>query len=265
MGNDGGSIPKRTDLVKLSAREAYTKELDAATSTDSLTYCALSKRPLSSPLVSCALGRLYNKDAVLEYLISPETCSFGDADITIPHVKNIKDVVVLKLTENSEWDEDKMNAKWTCPVTRREMNVGGKFVYLAGCGDVFSKDAVDTIESDECLQCGSKFEKQDVIPINPSKTDLPALKARMEKLESKGITHSLVPAKKSKKRKADKQDQHVLTIKRINTAPEVKSGTVAGDLARRVGVDVKVKEQSDAIKSLYATKKTIKAGNGFLN
>merc|ERR1711939_605958 len=33
--------------------------------------CALSKRDLEEPIVSDALGRLYNKDAIIEFLLAP--------------------------------------------------------------------------------------------------------------------------------------------------------------------------------------------------
>ncbi|RIB18350.1 hypothetical protein C2G38_2184788 [Gigaspora rosea] len=48
MGDDGGSIPKRIELVKEKQKE----------------------RLLKAPVVACTLGKLYKRDAVLEYLLN---------------------------------------------------------------------------------------------------------------------------------------------------------------------------------------------------
>lgn len=60
---------------------------------------------MKEPVVSCALGRLYNKEALIEYLISRKVKgraagTAGDADIVAGHIKGIKDVVTLNLTVN---------------------------------------------------------------------------------------------------------------------------------------------------------------------
>ncbi|CAO3644390.1 unnamed protein product [Mucor hiemalis] len=59
MGNDGGSIPRRIELVKEKARELkLNPELERAAV---WLYCALSKLLLEQPVVSCGLGKLYNQ------------------------------------------------------------------------------------------------------------------------------------------------------------------------------------------------------------
>ena len=73
MGNDGGSIPKRRELVKEAARLPTTSELKA-TAHESLTHawstCPISSDPLDPHnTVSDARGRLYNYETVLHCLI----------------------------------------------------------------------------------------------------------------------------------------------------------------------------------------------------
>ena len=73
MGNDGGSIPTRRELVKSSAAALSTtqvKEIQTEQQEHYWSTCALSHQPLRLPVVSDALGTLYNKDAVIDYLLN---------------------------------------------------------------------------------------------------------------------------------------------------------------------------------------------------
>jgi hypothetical protein len=72
MGNDGGSIPKRSELVKEAAKaltsaqlkEAQNEQQEYGWTTDPLT-----RKTLARPVVSDAAGVLYNKDSIIEYLL----------------------------------------------------------------------------------------------------------------------------------------------------------------------------------------------------
>lgn len=46
------------------------------------------QRPLREPIVSCALGKMYNKDALLEYLIDKD--AYGDGADICGHIKSRK-------------------------------------------------------------------------------------------------------------------------------------------------------------------------------
>ena len=86
MGNDGGSIPDRRDLVR---NKPKAEQADKANQTRARWfYCALSKRKLQEPIVSCALGKIYNKDAILEFLLDRST--FGDGDTICGHIRSLK-------------------------------------------------------------------------------------------------------------------------------------------------------------------------------
>ena len=67
MGNDGGSIPHRREVVKQKKREERMDNFELAKSKSSL--CALSKEPLTPPVVACRLGNLYNKEHLVQLLI----------------------------------------------------------------------------------------------------------------------------------------------------------------------------------------------------
>ena len=122
MGNDGGSIPDRRDLVRskpkvrqhvariwflqltrITGRASGQSESSPSgvvllctvqgqlsllhNFTLSLTYIPLQKA-LREPIVSCALGKLYNKDAVLEYLL--DKTAYGDGEEICGHIRTLK-------------------------------------------------------------------------------------------------------------------------------------------------------------------------------
>jgi hypothetical protein len=55
MGNEGGSIPKRSEVVKIKKRAAKT------VNNASNGLCNLTNEPLKFPLVACKRGLIYNK------------------------------------------------------------------------------------------------------------------------------------------------------------------------------------------------------------
>ncbi|KAG4306330.1 hypothetical protein PORY_000318 [Pneumocystis oryctolagi] len=225
MGNDGGSIPKRDDLIK-DLKKSDSAETSHEAHLFAWFYCSFSKLPLSEPIVSCGLGRLYNKDVLLEYLLSSKEKGLKDkkyqekGDATsaqseesgISHITTLKDVRELKLKANPAYQPyivlknkllhtENQPSKWVCPVTKREMNGHAKFVYLIRCGHVFDDQALVNIKSNECLECGSIFKEDEIIPLNPKQDDLPRLKTRLAMLKAAGLTHTLTSIKPSKKRK----------------------------------------------------------------
>uniref|UniRef100_A0A8D2MLQ2 Replication termination factor 2 n=1 Tax=Zonotrichia albicollis TaxID=44394 RepID=A0A8D2MLQ2_ZONAL len=159
-------------------------------------YCALSQEKLRRPIVACELGRLYNKDAIIEYLLdkSPDKTPMESAS----HIKSIKNVTELQLVDNPAWCGDKESikgdkyddlqaARFICPVVGLEMNGRHRFCFLRNCGCVFSERALKEIKAEVCHKCGVPFQEEDVIVLNGNKEDVEILKKRMEerRLKSK--------------------------------------------------------------------------------
>lgn len=48
-------------------------------------HCSLTQQPLQKPIVACELGRLYNKESILQMLIDK-----GEKPPNIRHIKNLK-------------------------------------------------------------------------------------------------------------------------------------------------------------------------------
>ncbi|KAM6454974.1 replication termination factor 2 [Liasis olivaceus] len=204
MGCDGGTIPKRHELVKGPRKvEKVDKNAELVAQ---WYYCTLSQEKLSRPIVACELGRLYNKDAVIEFLL--DKSSDKVLVEAASHIKGIKNVVELNLSDNPAWTGDKGNtkgdkyddiqsARFICPIVGLEMNGRHRFCFLRNCGCVFSERALKEIKTETCHKCGIPFQDDDVIVLNGSKEDTEALKKRMEERRLKCKL-----GKKSKKSKA---------------------------------------------------------------
>lgn len=221
MGNDGGSIPKRRELVKEAARNPTVSELKA-TALESLshawTHDPLSSEPLDMENVASDWrGRLYNYESILKGLIpsevdpeAEEKANGHDMTFSSTGIKSLRDIVRLNFKRYKPADA-KSKETWACPVSLKELGPATKAVYIVPCGHVFAELAMKEITDQEhnCPECSGLFEDQDIIPILPiEEAELARLSKRMETLRAQGLTHSRKADKsnKKKKRKAEEQD-----------------------------------------------------------
>jgi hypothetical protein len=238
MGNDGGSIPTRRELVKEAARNPNTSELKATlleAQTHHWTYCPLSNRPLAAPIVSDCAGTLYNKDAILEQLLPkdddvPASIIKEKEDVLQGRVKGLRDVVEVKFTVTNEGRDEKK----ICPITSKELGPTTKAVYLVPCGHAFSEVAIREVAGDTCVECNEGYTSENIIPILPlAKEDIDKLAARAAKLKETGLTHSLKKAPGGKKRKKNAETEGAPAEGKptTNGAPEGLSEKVKSRLA----------------------------------
>ncbi|XP_028854424.1 replication termination factor 2 isoform X2 [Denticeps clupeoides] len=203
MGCDGGTIPKRHELVK-GPKKVEKVDRDAEIAAR-WRHCALSQEKLRRPVVACELGRLYNKDAVIEYLLD-KSAERPNTEVA-SHIRGIKDVKELNLTDNPAWEGDRMNTKgdryedvhcamFICPVVGLEMNGKHKFCFLLTCGCVFSERALKEVKTEICHKCGDPFQDGDLVFLNGTKEEVEKLRERMGERRVKAKA-----AKKSKKNK----------------------------------------------------------------
>ncbi|KAF2644841.1 DUF602-domain-containing protein [Massarina eburnea CBS 473.64] len=236
MGNDGGSIPKRRELVKEAAKAptaAQIKEAQQESQDHAWNHCALTSAPLATPVVSDAAGTLYNKDSMLEYLLNVEERTKEQEDVVKGRVKGLRDVVEVKfeVAENNGNGSGRRE-KWVCPITRVEMGYGAKAMYLVPCGHAFAGSVVREVGEERlCAQCNEAYAENDVIPILPAASaDIARLSLRIKSLQEKGLTHALKKAPGSKKRKkgAEKEtnengDATVSTTKNTSSEDDKKA------------------------------------------
>ena len=194
------------------------------------TTCPLSHQPLKEPVVSDLSGKLYNKDAILEFLLpagdgTPGLSKSDNEEVLEGRVRSLRDVVEVKFQLEEEDGVDKSGKaspegpKWVCPITNKTLGPGVKAVYLVPCGHAFLESAIREVSGENCLQvsgplyaidssanmlqCNEPFTADNVITILPSSVaEQERLVSRAQKLKDQGLTHSLKKAPGSgKKRK----------------------------------------------------------------
>ena len=156
MGNDGGSIPDRTSMirVKKKKKKLFIREIKKI----KCNLCSLTKEKLRKPIVGDKLGQLYNKTSVIEYLLSKKK-PFG-----FQHIKSLKNVKELKCIIND-------NGYIQCQISREEFSGLNKFYFLWTCGCILSKTSIDELHMKEkCIICNTPFDiNKDLISLNYNK------------------------------------------------------------------------------------------------
>lgn len=264
MGNDGGSIPTRRELVKEAAKDKTTtqvKEVQHEQQEYYWTTDPISREPLTQPVVSDSSGKLYNKSTILEYLV--ESARKEDADtITQGAIKSLKDVVEVKFEIDTAATSSVVKGEaWKCPITGDKLGPGSKAVYLVPCGHAFSGSAIKEVSGEKCLTCESGYATNDVIPILPTgATDIARLALRVKTLQEKGLAHSLKKSSGGKKRKKGKEENGEVEEK-VKKTKEDSSGinnssaaSIAAKVLQEQELSKKKKMQNENVKSLFSTR-----------
>lgn len=271
MGNDGGSIPTRRELVKEAARNPTVTELKSTLSErlqHLWTTDPLSNKPLAEPIVSDSNGRLYNKDSILEYLLPSEDDGGMKAEadkILAGAVSSLKDVIELKFTSSPRSDADPAvgsAAQWECPITSEPLGPSNKAVYIVPCGHVFSATAIKEVAADTsrvCLVCNEEYAENDVIPVLPTaETDVARLVLRVKTLKESGLRHSLKAiGKKKEKRDREKKDKIVEVKKSAVTGPTINNAAtkaLTDKVVREQEATKKRKLDNANVQSLFTQK-----------
>lgn len=202
MGCDGGTIPRRDELVRVKKKPEQKDK--AAELAFKWRHCTIKQLPLQQPIVGCTLGRLYSKESVLEGLLDRSTLPES-----AEHIKTLKDVKNLNLTPNPAFEAntaekgdcytDGGKSPYICPVIGLEMNGKYKFCFLWSCGCVMSERALKEVKTTICHQCQQPFAETDIVIINAEGDDL--------KLMEENIIIRKAAQKKSKKQKHNEDNQ----------------------------------------------------------
>ncbi|KAK2017477.1 hypothetical protein LZ32DRAFT_600674 [Colletotrichum eremochloae] len=217
MGNDGGSIPKRRELVKEAARALTVSELKA-NALESLGHAwnndPLTNQPLDKDnVVSDWRGRLYNYESILQGLMPsddnaespPSNPDSQELTFASTGIKSLRDIVKLRFHRYTPPGTKK--DVWACPISLKELGPSVKAVYLVPCGHVFAELAIKEIQESRCPECSEEFKSENVVPILPvEEPDLRKLVQRMDDLRATGLAHSLKKDKKDKKKKRKAED-----------------------------------------------------------
>jgi len=193
MGCDGGTIPRRDELVRVK-KKPEQKDKDSERQFRWL-HCALTQERLQQPIVICGLGRLYSKQSIIEALLDKETIPE-----LISHIKSLKDIKTLNLTPNPAYkDDDKSeglldprNAPFICKLIGIEMSGKFRFIALWTCGCVFSERAFKQTKTNACALCQTPYTEDDIVILNGTEEEI-------EQMGEKIITR--VNRRKTKKNK----------------------------------------------------------------
>ncbi|KAI8928709.1 Rtf2 RING-finger-domain-containing protein [Entophlyctis helioformis] len=284
MGCDGGTIPKRDELVK--TKKAAERPDAASQTLAAWFHCALSKQPLQEPVVSCGLGKLYNKTAVLEFLV--DRSSYGDGDVICSHIASLKDVTTLALARNpasfgadaadkrttailGSFQNTLTAAQFCCPITQKEMNGKTRFVYLGTCGCVLSEQALKQVSSTACLVCSKPFSPADVVLINPASEDeLAAAYGRVEAMRAaeaerkrakKAEKDALKDAKKAAKAGPADTAASAALIGTSGSDEDATAAAAATTASKKKNKDKKRKHESDGAAATSAKRTNAVAQN----
>uniref|UniRef100_A0A182PQ35 Replication termination factor 2 n=1 Tax=Anopheles epiroticus TaxID=199890 RepID=A0A182PQ35_9DIPT len=190
MGCDGGTIPRRDELVRLK-KKPEQKDKDAERQFR-WKHCSLTQQRLQQPIVMCGLGRLYSKQNVIEALLEKEKMTEACA-----HIKSLKDIKNLNLTANPAYDEtkDDKSSPYICALIGLEMSGQFRFVALWTCGCVFSERALKEVKD----QCQTPYNDDDIVILNGTEEETEQMRVKMEARNAR--------AKLEKKAKQDKKSK----------------------------------------------------------
>jgi hypothetical protein len=225
MGNDGGSIPGRKDLVKEKEKERRIQNNELVKQSQS-RYCALTKDPLKKPVVGDRLGLLYNKESLIKALIEkrlPKRYS---------HISTLKDLrdLNIKFSDESEIGiknqvdqyikQSDSGSKILCPITMMEYSGLNNFYIIWKCGCVLSKKAIDELNmklKNKCVNCGVIIDyKNDLVSLNYSAKEREALfnqildeksklkEKKLKEKQNKEIENNIIEIKFEKIEKIEK-------------------------------------------------------------
>lgn len=272
MGCDGGTIPRRDELVK-TKQKAEQKDAKSENAFK-WKHCAISQQALKQPIVACDLGRLYNKESVIQYLLTRAETPVEIAS----HIRQLKDVTELKLTANPVFEDvetkgteyvDHGVSPYICPTTSLEMNGMYKFMFNRTCGCVFSERALKNVKTEKCLKCGGVFNTNDLVILNPNEADRVEMENRM--IERKAAAKAAKKKVKQEVRAEAEPEFKKPKLEKpkangsVKTEPGTSKATSVG--AAKLLVPEKSKESysiakdpkaSEALKSLFTTHETAK-------
>lgn len=187
MGCDGGTIPKRNEVVK-NKQQGTSRDKNADLSAQ-WQFCSLSGLPLKRPIVACQLGRLYNKEAIIEHLLRLKSSNKTSQRTDFSHIKSLKDVQELKLKERNDYEKthqassgsEQFRAQFVCPISGLELNGKYKFFFILNCGCVLSERALKEVpNNNQCLLCHKLYDtKNDLIVLNGDGEEVKLLKENL--------------------------------------------------------------------------------------
>jgi len=266
MGNDGGSIPGRKDLVRERPKEIKIDQ--EITAKAKAKFCTLTKQKLQKPIVACRLGFLFNKEPLLKALIEKSLPKQFD------HITSLKDITTVNVMDNDKKDAE---FSFMCPATRVEFNGLNKFVFIWTCGCMFSEKVLQETKSSNsgtnkplCLVCNKPYHKDDVVSLNMTPEQQAVIKKSL--MEQKEL-HQKKKAQKSMKEDGKGKPEDKTKEQEPDPSKKIKANPSFGQLNTNILdkiVDTEfmtvktIENNSNVFKSLFHKEHKL-AANLFFN
>lgn len=266
MGNDGGTIARRQDILSLHSYGKQGKEANQIADDNEnsiLTTCALSSLPLFNPespqIVGDYKGKLYLKEQALEYILKQKTAGSESSDKTtttsrFSHIRSLNDIVDVHI--NWKVTPENTSPSIECPVSKELKNNKTVYAFLRPCGCVLSYKFLEGImkyleeqdpKSDvslkerDCPNCGKGFcFKYDVVIMNPLDIDKynEFNENSLSYLQNNlNLTHSKRPKKSKKKRRELRLDIYNSAPREKKRSTDVSSSTNSSERKRTSDVN----------------------------
>jgi len=185
-GNDGGSIPTRSEMVRL---KRIVKRTDPAQLKQARWItCAITKQRLQQRVVVDDLGNLFNKESVLKCLIDKSM------PLRFSHIRSTKNVYDVFFSTNQKYDPlqqvqvgmESLDSPFECMITGLPVNGQHTFSVIKSCGHVFSDRGLLKTESANlsCFVCQKPLKPSDILQINPDEKIQDMLRSKLS-LEQK--------------------------------------------------------------------------------
>lgn len=241
MGGDGGSVIQRVDMVRTkgygtaqpssrggmgyqpnSVRRIETETVDPKRLRRlSMRHCALTQQLLAgAPIVACRAGYLYNKESVLDRLLSKTL------PLNFSHITSLKDL--LNVASIS-----------VCPISRRDLDDGvTRAVVLWPCGCMFSHKVVGS--GDTCPICQTSVTQKVVLFPDNEEERSNQLKLAMELRTNKSTKKRVASDNNdSDMKKVDiKSDKSLLHTKIFHDANHIQKKDAFGRAFSSKGVGI---------------------------
>ncbi|KAL3158830.1 hypothetical protein ABBQ32_011556 [Trebouxia sp. C0010 RCD-2024] len=251
-GGDGGSTgaESRSSFLEMYAKKKVAKVNPVEAKLAKWTRCNLSGEVLHPPCVADELGNLYNKDAMVQALVTKSLPA------SLSYISSLKHLVDLRLTRNENADkavnittqgnfQPSNEAQFVCPITGQELNGRFRFSVLKCTGHVISERALKQIPQAVEEHVGQKWTSEDVVPLNGTVDEVEQLRDAML------ARRAAIKAKKGKKAaKAvaaglSEADKLVVSSNAAKERSQVTSAAQAADLAAAVAAEVQARLASN--------------------
>ncbi|KAL3944742.1 MAG: hypothetical protein SGBAC_001161 [Bacillariaceae sp.] len=258
MGGDGGVVAVNRRYMRGAGTADHTGDYAKAgeqkehNALEAMTTCHLTKLPLfpkGGPIVACAFGRLYQKEAAVEAMLTRASSNAAASTSVLgDHIRKLSDLHEVRFhQDNSNSSNVKKGiVNLTCPITGKALQgiipaillVPGK----AGTPNVISESAFDQLPMEELsLEYG---------PIKQKIRLAPPLEL-LKQIQEEELQRRLEKKNKKIKKKRKQEGDSTSIVEKKSRSKKAQSKSTIGT-ATKSRVDSAI-ESSQALSSLFTS------------